>query len=281
MDLGYISAEQLPLFSLFLVPQVVEAMKCEEPITALGIAKDKVACGALAGYIDEEYFRIVSLYVAPDYRRQGGATTLLDGLKRILFKYSDIEKIVIDYTVTHEEHEMITSFLIAYGFNEESDDGITLYRFPLEKILHSPLFTSTVGESDHIMSFSQISDIVLRTAEKTASVQDVPLPEASLTSNEIEKELSHAYIKNGEIEAFVVFDHSYGDMLTLSCAWVDEAHPSILAVLLRKAIQRAKDLYPADTIIVVQAIHKSSANLILSLVPEAERFSFTYSTRLY
>ena len=70
-------------------------------------------------------------------------------------------------------------------------------------------------------------------------------------------------------------------MLTLSCAWVEEAHPAILALLLRKAMQRAKELYTPDTMIVVQAVTEASAKLIRTLVPDAKRFSFTYSTGLY
>ena len=76
MTLGYISIEQLPVFSPFMDPQVVTALKEGEPITALGIVKGETACGALAGYIDEEHFQITSLYVAPAFRRQGGATMM-------------------------------------------------------------------------------------------------------------------------------------------------------------------------------------------------------------
>ena len=281
MTLGYISIEQLPVFSPFMDPQVVAALKEGEPITALGIVKGETACGALAGYIDEEHFQITSLYVAPAFRRQGGATMMLNGLKRILYEYSSIEKIMIDYTVTHEEHETLMPFLDASDFTTEQNDGLTLYRFPLEKVLHSPLFTASTLESSHLLAFSRISDDLLMTAQKTASVQDVPLPEVPLTSNELDRELSHAYIKNGEIEAFITFDHSYGNMLTLSCAWVDKAQPAILAALLRKSLQRANELYSPDTMIAVQPVNEASAKLIHNLVPDAECISFTCSTRLY
>lgn len=281
MNLGYISTELLPVFSNLMDPQVVEAIKEGEPITAIGIEKDKVACGALTGCLDDGYFQILSLYVAPSFRRQGGATLMLNEIKRLLFQHTSIEKIRIDYTVTHEDHETLTAFLAASKFTKENDFGLTLYKFSLGQILNSPLFSSSSKESSNLLAFNKISDNLLVTAQKRASVQNVPLPELPLTSDELDRELSHAYIKNEEIQAFVIFDHSLGNMLTLSCAWVDNTKPAILSVLLRKAMQRAKELYSPDTMIAVQAVTDASAKLIRTLVPDAEPFSFTYTTTLY
>lgn len=281
MNLGYISTELLPVFSNLIDPQVAEAMKEGEPITAIGIEKNGIACGALTGYLDDGYFQILSLYVAPSFRHQGGATLMLNELKRLLFEHTSIEKIMIDYTVTHEEHKTLTAFLTASGFTKEEDFGLTLYKFSLEKILNSPLFSSSSKESSNILAFNNISDNLLVTAQKKASVQNVPLPEVPFTSDEFDRELSHAYIKNGEIQAFVIFDHSLGGMLTLSCAWVNDAKPVILSVLLRKSMQCAKELYSPDTMIAVQAVTDASAKLIRTLVPDAEPFSFTYTTTLY
>lgn len=281
MNLGYISTELLPVFSNLMDPQVVEAIKEGEPITAIGIEKDKVACGALTGFLDDGYFQILSLYVAPSFRRQGGATLMLNEIKRLLFQHTSIEKIRIDYTITHEEHETLTAFLAASNFTKENDFGLTLYKFSLGQILNSPLFSSSSKEISNLLAFNKISDNLLVTAQKRASVQNVPLPELPLTSDELNRELSHAYIKNEEIQAFVIFDHSLGNMLTLSCAWVDNTKPAILSVLLRKAMQRAKELYSPDTMIAVQAVTDASAKLIRTLVPDAEPFSFTYTTTLY
>lgn len=40
MNLGYISIEQIPVFSNLMDPQVSDAIKEGEPITALGVAKN-------------------------------------------------------------------------------------------------------------------------------------------------------------------------------------------------------------------------------------------------
>ena len=147
---------------------------------------------------------ILSLYVAPSFRHRGGATLMLNELKRLLFEHTSIQKIMIDYTVTHEEHKTLTAFLTASGFIKEDDFGLTLYKFPLEKILNSPLFSSSSKESSNILAFNKISDNLLVTAKKMDSVHNLPLPEVPLTSDELNRELSHAYIKNGEIEAFKI-----------------------------------------------------------------------------
>ena len=166
MNLGYISTEQLPVFSNLMDPQVVEAIKEGEPITAIGIEKDGIACGALTGYLDDGYFQILSFYVAPSFRRQGGATLMLNEIKRLLFQHTSIEKIRIDYTITHEEHETLTAFLAASNFTKENDFGLTLYKFSLGQILNSPLFSSSSKESSNLLAFNKISDNLLVTAQK-------------------------------------------------------------------------------------------------------------------
>ena len=97
MELGYISEDSLPVFQSLLLPVAAEAIKNGEPLTALGVSEDGCACGALAGFLRDNDFQIVSLYVAPDWRRKGGGDMLFDALEGLLREIPDGGGIEIGY----------------------------------------------------------------------------------------------------------------------------------------------------------------------------------------
>ena len=70
MQLGIIANDDMWAFEPLLLPQAVEALHRGEPLTVMGIMQEDTACGALAGYVADGCFHVVSLYVAPGYRRQ-------------------------------------------------------------------------------------------------------------------------------------------------------------------------------------------------------------------
>lgn len=276
MEIGYINSAQLQFFSNLLLPQTVEAMENGEPITALGVVKDSIACGALAGYLTEGKFYIDSLYVAPDYRRKGGGRMLIEQITKLLEDEVLVNGLEIHYTVTEEEHETITPFLQAMMFEKKEDEGLNIYTFTLEQAATSALATKEGKQASNVLPFGQISDSMLCTAQKEASVHDVPLPELSLDSPELERELSHAIVKDGKVKAFVVFDHSCCGLPTLCCAWSGEIGASAMIILLRAAFKRATQLYGMETRMAVQAVTPEAAALVQNLVPGAVPISYSY-----
>lgn len=275
MEFGYIGGEQLPLFSSLLLPDAVRALQRGEPLTALGICQDGVACGALAGFAGEGCFHIVSLYVAPDFRRQGGGRMLVKETEAFLRAHSDLTAMDIQYAATEPEHQDLAPFLSAMGFAPE-DREETLYAFTLAQAAMSPLLSIPGKPSPNVLPFSQIPDAALRAAQKEALLQDVPLPELPLTSPELDRELSHALVKDQRVQAFVVCDHSCGGMPTLSCAWSGQAGPTVLTSLLKSVFRRASELYPPETRAVLQAITPAAAALTRAILPEAASVSFSY-----
>ena len=276
MEVGYINAEQMQYFTNLLLPQMVEAIEHEEPVIALGIVKDSIACGAMAGYLTEGSFRIISLYVAPEYRHQGGGRMLIESITKLLADEVMVHGVEIQYTVTQEEHETLAPFLEAMKFAKEEDEGQNIYTFTLAQVATAALVGKEGKQPTNVLPFSKISNSVLHMAQKEASIKEIPLPEVALDSSAMERELSHAIVKDGKVHAFVAFDDSCCGLPTLCCAWAGDMGPMAMVVLLRAAFARARELYGMETPMAVQAVTAEAVALIQNLVPAAKPISYSY-----
>lgn len=275
MRLGCIGSEQLAYFSTLLMPDAVAAIERGEPVTAIGIAQEDVACGALAGYVENGCFQVVSLYVAPAYRRLGGGKLMLSQLEELLREERDIHSMEISYTIGEPDNETLAPFLAAMGFAPEDDKGRNIFTFTLGQLTGAKVWKPAVSKSLCIRPFSQLSEYELHAVQKRGIVQETPLPEAALTSPQLEREISHALIREGKVEAYAVFDHSCCGALTLCGLWVGDPNPAVLYSLLKTVIQRAAELYSPQTRIALQTVNDQSARLLRGLVPDAEKVSFT------
>ena len=280
MHIGYISNNELPFFSEFLLPSVVLAIRQNESVTALGISVKDVACGAVAGYVEGNTFKITSLFISENYRRRGYARSLLIELRLLLKLYSEVTEFEFSFTISHDEHRLFLPFLEKIGFQIEHNFGRTLYELPMEKLINSPLASGILdSDSFSFLPFSEISDYLLSAAGKKALQQDVPLPPTALTAPSILKDLSFAHIQNNEIDAFVIFDRSYSNKLTLSCIWVNNTLPMTLALLLRKSLKVITEHYPEESSVILQTVNSSSTHLLSRLFPGSLPISYTFHYR--
>ena len=276
MELGYISSQQLPVFRSLLLPDVAEAIERGEPITAIGLIEDGIACGAAAGYPQNGRFLIVSFYVAPDYQRRGGGRMMMDYLASLVTGFPEITTLEFSFTKTAPAHDALEPFLTEMGFVPTDGKDENLYLTSIGQAANSPFFATKNTPSPQLLSFSQIPNLLLSSIDKELRHKGIPLPELPLTSPELEREVSCALVKNNQIQSFLAFDHSYAGELTLSCAWSGSAGPAAMPALLRKAFQPASGLYPPETPLMIQAVNLTSARLLQTLLPDATPISFTY-----
>ena len=276
LQLGCIGEEQMPYFASLLLPDAVAAIERGEPVTAIGIAHEEVACGALAGYVEDGCFRVISLYVAPDYRRLGGARLMIDQLEELLTEEPDIWSMEISFTTAEPDNETMIPFLSSMGYSPANDMGRNIYTFTLGQLENAKPLARPASRSLRIRSFSQLSEDMLRAAQKRGIAMGTPLPENMLTGPQVERELSYALVKDGKIEAYAAVDHSCCGVLTLCGLWVGEKNPMILYSLLKMVISRTLELYPPDTCVALQVTNEQSLRLIHGLVPDAKKISFTY-----
>lgn len=71
MIVGVLPPGDPGFFRSFLLPETADALAAGEPVTALTLSDDATGVGAMAGHLEDGRFQISSLYVAPDYHREG------------------------------------------------------------------------------------------------------------------------------------------------------------------------------------------------------------------
>lgn len=276
MELGYISTQELPVFRTLLLPNVVEAMERGEPVTAIGLIEDGIACGAAAGYPQSGRFQIVSFYVTPDYQRRGGGRMMMDYLLSLVTGFPGVSGLEISFTKTNPAHDALEPFLTEMGFVLSGGKDENIYLTSLGQVAQSLFFAVKTPPSPQLLPFSQIPRLLLASIDKELRHKGAPLPQLPLTSPELEREVSCALIKNNEIQSFLAVEHSSKGELILSFAWAGTAGPIGMPPLLRRAFHTASSLYPPETPVIMQAINIKSARLLQVLLPDAVPISFTY-----
>lgn len=280
MELGYLDNKALGGFRSLLLPNVVEAMDLDEPVLALGVQEDDLACGALAGRVLNGVFHITSFYVAPAYRRRGFGRRLMQTLMALLnleLESPPVFSLQVQFTATLEEHNILSLFLEALGFTLEPDHGRNIYLFSADKV--APVLAA--GEVPAgVTSFARVQEEALHLATNAALAAGIPLPEEALTSPALDRDVSMAIVNGGRVEAFAAFDFSCGGRLTLTSLWSGDAGPMAPVLLLRGALCAIRSKYPPDTELAVQTVNAASAALVAALLTQASPISRTYARPL-
>ena len=265
MEVTSITEENLQYFRDLILPDVYDALVRGLPVSAVGLVDDGVACGAVAGYIDGTVYHVASLFVAPQYRRKGGATMLLDTIRSAIADIGSVYTMSIDYTVTREDHLTLKPFLDKYGFTEETGDT-GIYSVTLEQLKNTPFFAQSGGHSSSKATpFSEIPPIYIKMLDRSISSAGIRPYEAPLEKADYDPDLSMGIVSNNKVEAFVLFDHSFDGKLTLAYAYSEAggvSGPAALISLLRSAFSVANRKYPPDTQVIINAVNSTSAALL-------------------
>jgi len=272
MDITMITSENLPHFKTLLLPGSFAMMEAQQPVTALGLVEGRVACGALAGYVEDETFRLTSLFVAEGYRRRGGAQLLMDTLCRVLRDDPSLYTLSADYTVTREDHRVLERFLEKYGF-ENQDNGQSIYCVTMEQIAQASFFSGKPGsgEEKRLLPFSKIPDIYIQIMDRKLAADGGRPLEKPMEQAELDRDVSVGVLDGNKLIAFVAFDFSFDGQMTLAYAYSGpKAGPAALPSMLHSAFRRAVAKYPPETPLYMHAANPTSAALIHQLLGEVD-----------
>ncbi len=266
--------EQVEKTTGLLTPEAEAAVKKKLPVTLILAALDNKAAGALAGAIDKGIFVIESLYVAPEYRRQGVGTALINKLREILLE--DDMMIRAEYTKQNEDDELLSVFLRRTGFKPE-------------RIILPMYYISNVGSLDinlrdkekekyreMVIPFSKVPDRIIRAASANASREHQPVPEGGLLSADIDRDSSFCVLINGTVKAYIVIEKMRNDMIEIPAIWSALSDPRVMMIMLQEAAAELKKKYDPDTRTAMIALNSMSDKIIKHLFPNAVPCSYSF-----
>ncbi|MCD8363674.1 MAG: GNAT family N-acetyltransferase [Lachnospiraceae bacterium] len=271
METGWIGQDNLASFRSLLLPEAAEALEKGEPLGALGLTEEGVACGAAAAWLSGETLEIRSFYVAPEYRRLGGGRLLMETFLRFAARHG--AALEFSYTGTRPEHDTIPPFLGALGF-VRIDTEETIYSLSVRELAESPFFKGAAPDTSAVLSFEQLPARALEVACKKEAAVGEDYLEGGLTGPDVDVQTSVVVMSGREIRSFMAFTASDPDSLSL--AWVKGGEAEDLPLLFRAAFARICEKYSPETRFIVQAVNPSAVALIRGVIPAAVPVSHTW-----
>lgn len=261
-------AEQL---KSLLLPRAYQAWKDGEEPLILGLAKDQTAVGALAAELDGDSLQVISFYVAPEYRRQGGGTLLMEQLLMIADDVA--EEVVFDFIATEEEHLALELFLCTYGFIEEERYG-AIYATTIGKLSEVPALQKEAKNAG--IPLRELGPVEKNKAQQQISDMNAPFGDSMLTGEKVDQDVSRIHFKGQVPDGFFLCEKQGDSGLMITGAWNGSGTPILFLQLVQNAFSVAGKKYPPETRIAAQAVNPTTQKLIGELMPEAERISRCY-----
>ncbi len=255
-----------------MLPEPCEALAKGLPIVAMGAIIDNIVVGTIAGAADADVFEILSLYVDPEYRRQGAARALIDAIT----EYTDEMGLGLkaEYTVQNDDNKTLTNFFEAMSFMEDPVE------YPMYCLGHLGNLTVNVGASriryDGITSFFDTPKRLLSDASGRSSMAGWPLPKGGLTTESIDREMSFCSIAGNRIRAYIVVEPFKEGMIRIPALWSQLNDPRELMVMMSRSIEKMKKGYDARTRVAMLAMNEISYKIIEHVCGEVELCSFRF-----
>lgn len=270
---GSITTENLQWFEPFLTRTAVRLIKEQAPVYAVGAVDEGTgtACGALAGYMKGGCFHLISLFVSPEYRRNGYGNLLLGGLADECRRNGT--GILVSFSEADADAESLTQFLEYWLFEREAEQE-NIYEITLEEALQSSYYTGK--SSDSVYRLDSCQERWLRELGRRAYENGTPMPEGGFSAETVDKEISVVYARDNKPTAYLIFDRSLGGRLTLCALCSYDRSPYAMADMLNAAMELCRRKYPAETRFYMQAINRTSDQLIEKVFPGARQIMRTY-----
>ncbi|MBO5154916.1 MAG: GNAT family N-acetyltransferase [Eubacterium sp.] len=256
-----------------LTAEAVTYIKNNEAFGLALVEEGKARAAVCANFSpeDEAILEIISLYVAPAYRRRKlGGTLLMELLEAVLSETEGNLKGVIASFMP--ETEGVEALLTKAGFEIQTDEQAQTFRLPVSELADSPLLKrkKSVPEGYILRSLNGTSDTTLRQlAEelKRNRVDDLSLEEMGQAL----PDCSYVLL-NGKLEpkACAIF-HAMGEQgIYLSQFFVADGSTAAGMAVLQSAAKALLDRFPGETVLEIPTLTESSAGLVKKLLPSSK-----------
>lgn len=273
MKILSIKPQQAEMTRSLLMPELIDAIKKDLPVTALVAVENGRAVGAIGGAADDEIFRILSIFVHQNYRNRGIGKALVGEIENIVESTGML--IRAEYTRERSDHESLKHFFSRCGYREDIRPIPGYYIGYVSNLVDSS-DRAILPELCRILPFSEVSEKALEAAEKTAREDDVDVPEEGLFSEEILRDISHVVLYDGEVYAFIVLEQPSEGMLTVEALYSRIKDRGTMLAMITAAAKAVKERYSPDTKIAMLILNKETDRLMQKVLRDAKASSFTF-----
>lgn len=225
------------------------------------------ACARISSE-NEEVLELISLYVAPEFRRCGLGGTLLNRLLEEAMAATDgsLKWVVSTFTPQMEGIEALFS---KAGFRMEPQEQMISWQLQVADIADSPLLKhrAPVPEGYFLRSLEGLSDTSVRQLVEQLKQNYVD----DLTAAEIRQALqasSYVLLDQGmEPKACAIFSAQGDKGIYLSQFFVSGGSPARGMIVLQAGGKALLEQFPGDTVLEIPTLAESSENLVKKLIP--------------
>ena len=218
---------------------------------------------------NETHLELVSLYVAPAYRRRGLGCTLL---MELLEEMESVTDGTLTYVTAAFSPQMdgLEQLFTRVGFVIEEESTVTSWQIPLKKLMGSPLFARRVSVPGGctLRTLEHAQDLDLRRLVEKLAQNGV----ADLTVSQMRQSLTGAsYIlwdENAEPVACAIVSALDETHVYLSQFFTANGNKAAGVCVLQAAADALTGLLPEDVVLEIPTIADSSARLVQRLLPD-------------
>ncbi|MBQ4347155.1 MAG: hypothetical protein IJC39_01750 [Firmicutes bacterium] len=264
MNLMEINPKNILFFRNYIIPEVYDEFFREDSqkFFGLGLSEKNFSVGALCGNFGQQgNFNIKSLFVDEAVRMYGGGYMLLSGL---LSRFpGEIRSLKASYCAGDAEAEAYRALFAKAGISvpQKKSDIFCIRGGDLKGTLLYP--EKTLKNNPDIVPFFSFPGEV---REKLSEEEDIP---SSLMWTRFEDvadpDGSLAYMKDGEIAAYVIFKPVNKKMVALCAAFTRPGNKGLFLRLIPECVCRMIEKYGEDTLCAISAQEPRVSALIEKL----------------
>lgn len=274
LELYRVDAPQIMKYAPLFTQEAVAELAAGTAIGMIAV-EENVACGAICMKPLEDELEgvmdLISLYVVPEYRRQGVAGTLFLEMMENVFDATDGIMHYCRY-VGEKDAEGVTEFLEQAGFVFEEEELAGTFLTTVKELKNAPLngFRANLPADYRMLSAAEFSALEKKKIFQTLSEAGV----AYMTEAQLEdacQEISYAVLDaKKELTACAFFTEDRG-RLCLTQFFIKPGPAGEGIKMLQTCVQKAVEQYDEETEVEIPVLTASSLRLMEKMLGKCRR----------
>jgi GNAT superfamily N-acetyltransferase len=263
LEVTLIDGTNLSYFSSF-IPHEFHIGVENAALCALGAISEGTACAALVAEIEDAGVQLLSVFVAPLYRRQYIASTLIGELLDFIMENGElaIQGLFADYA---DDGSGVKEFLDSIGFLQEKQEEQTL-SLPVSSLPDCKFMKRTPAPDMAVMPLESLSAFHLREIRLAMESYSANYLGKSLGPDTVLTKLSFAAYRGRKPVGCVCLSEGAKEReLVMTVFFSSEKAPPVSMILLRAAAEAVMKSCPAVSAIKIPILTESAGKLLQAL----------------